>query len=637
MDQAISSAYRLSGGQLRNFLPGSPFMVLIEVLVFAQMEFLHWAENLPDALVLSLFSKALGVGILNGTHSTVTVAVTLTTALPGPFTIPKGAALLSSLDQSKEWALAEDLTIAPGSTLGTATAIAASEGPASALSANELTAFEAEWAFVQSVSNSLPSTVGSAPESVADAQENIKALMSQRSPTSEEDWVNVVKKYLGPLAVAKVIKDTPNLKIYVKNLSPGPQLTALEAEIDRQRTLLQKVQVLPYQSIGLDLEIRYVDSTPSEGEAINIANNLNDFISDTTTYGASQPVDLYERFASFTGNTNLADFRVQAYGADVLLWNKPLRTYDFAAGQVTRDLNGTYYQASGNITVVETPFDEAELGLLDFYPVLENFTGGVVEKNYVVQYLGTYYKVLKTEVFNPANALALSAPTTWSFALPLSPADFVLEPSATGAFSYGFIPTGSYTTATDWILSLTALAPQALNIGSVLNPGDVWFLSSQPEVLYIAASGGTVTQALLATQAPTELASWPQPQGVDHWLLNHGPYRMGLLTPDKNYVIVSQDNALLPVPPGIDTELLAASAQSPYGTLYKQGQEVYEFTSGLLTFRRATREVSTFAFITYPGSVPYFLRVAQIKFLRGQANDPEKTVIENGSGGYVIG
>lgn len=623
-------------------------MVILEVLVFAQMEFLHWAENIPDAMVLSLFSKALGLGISDGDYSVTTVTVTLTTPLPTLFRIPRGSVLLSNVNQEKLWALTEDLIITPGLSTGTAEASALTIGSGTQVVANELDSFQTQFAYVQSVTNPTPSSIGADPDTVSEAQENIKALMSQRSPSSEEDWINITKGFFGQNAVVRVLKDTPNIKIYIKDLTPGPQKDDLEAEALRQRNLLQEVQVLPYNSIGIDVEIRYTDSTPTESSAIEIATNLNDFITDfaaNNSNGNSQPIDLYERFASFTGNTNLAGFDVLAYGTDILLWKSPLRGYDFESGQVVRDSLGNYSQGTASTHVIASAFDEAELGLLGFYPVLENFTGGFIGKDYVVKYAGSYYLVLKTETFNIANAQLLPAPTLWAYNTSYAPTDFILEPSIIGAFSYGFIPQSAYTSAQDWTLNLAPLVPQSKTIGGNLNPGDVWYLGSKPQVIYIATTSVTINQAYLQSLTPAEIAPYPKPMGVNHWLKSHGRYRIGLLTRDGNFVITTQDGARLPIPPGIDTTFLASS-DFGYGTLFEQGGEVYEFTSGYLStgvfssglpIRRATRLIDEFAFITYPGTVPYFLRIASVKFLRGQANDPEKTVIENGTGGYVIG
>jgi hypothetical protein len=643
VDAAVSTAYRLSGGQLRNFLPGSPFMVLLEALVFAHMEFLHWCENLPDALVFSLFAKLLGVGISQGSYSEALVTVSITGALQTPFVIPRGATLVSNLDETNEWVTTDQLVIAPGFTSGSVPVRAKTLGSATAVPAATLTAFTVQYAFVSQVTNPQASTVGADPEDPYTAQLQIQALMSQRNPSSPEDWVVLAQSFFGANTVVRVVADTPNLNIYIRGLTPGPQLTAFEAEIERQRTLLQEVRVLPYESIGIDLDIRYTGSTPEAQECIDITTQLNSFVVEFN--GNPQAVDLYEQFVQITGNNNLAGFDLKVYPLGILLWDKPLRPYDIRAGAIARDSAGNYYQGVTDTHVVASPFDEAELGLLNYHPILEDFSGGFVQAGYIVRNAGDYYLITQTGPFDPGSAQLLAAPTSWGYDLgPLAQGDFIRLPSTINEFSHGFIAAGAYTTASDWQPQYTPITPLSLGLGDVVNPGDVWALNSRPAVLYIADAPATLTAAYVQAQTPAEIYSYPAPQHIDHWLKSHGRYRIGVLTADENFVIVAQDGTKLPIPPGINTETLVKSSME-YGSLFYEDGEIYEFQAGALATdldtwetlgaRRATRVLDDFDFVLYP-SVPYFLRLASVAFLRGQANDPEKLVMETPGGFEVV-
>lgn len=641
---AISSAYRLTAGNLRNFLPGSPLMVLIEALCFAHMELSHWEENLPEAYVLTLMSRVLGQGQNVGSYSQASILVTLTTALSGDFTIPAGAILLDANNNSNRYVTEEDLFIPAGSTSGFVDASAETVGPDTAVGANILNSFLLNFAYVASVTNPAPSSVGLAPETSSAAQDRIKAQLGARNPSSETDWQILAQEYFGPNTVSRIVKNYPGLSIYIKNLTAGPTLTAFEARVNLERNLFQQVLVAPYQRIGLDLNIRYTDSTPLGAECVEITQALNSFLEDFN--GTPQPIDLYEEFVRITGNNNLAEFDVAAYELGTRFYSRTLEPYDFALGQIVLDSAGNYFESSADTNVIASPFDEAELGLLKYYPVLETFAGGFIEQGYVVKFGGLYYEITNSGQFTiGVNATLLAAPQTWAYGQTYDPTDFIYVPGVAAQLSHGFIPTAAYTSANDWQLSLNPIVPNAKILGDSVSVGEVWALSSAPAIIYRAGTIATITQTYVDGEVPQTLAVYPSATAVDHWLKFHSLYRIGTLDASRNNVYVSTDGAQKPVPSNIDTSLMPVSTDR-YGSLFLEGQEVWEFISGstpslgdsstTLPVKKATRPLNDFSFITYPEQIPYFLKLSSVAFTRGFANDPEKLVIESAPGVYTL-
>lgn len=639
LSAAVSTVYRLSAGDLRNFIPGSPVLVLLESLIFAHVEFLYWCENLPDAILYTLFSKALGVGISPGSKSTGQITVTLTTTLQTQFIIPAGAVLLSG---NNEFQTTNNLTIAAGSNSGTVAIESLELGSISA-GAGTINQFQANFSFVATVSNLTAVTLGSVADSPTEAQAKIQALLTQRNPSSEEDWVNIGQQFFGENAVIKIGKDTPNITVYVKGLQSGdPAIALFNTEALRQRNLLQDVFVLPYNRIGTELQIKYSRDTPNEDECKRIATELNSFITDFN--GNPQLVDVYEKFTEITGETDLVDFNLFAYDFGVLLTAKVLKPYTFEVGEILKNNTANYFISSSNEQIIGSAFDEAELGFLNYFPIIENFAGGFIEADYIVKFLGNYYLTTVTGQFQTVNSTLLTNPLVWDFAQNYTQADFIREASPINELSHGFVPISPYTSASNGLTSLSPITPVSKLINGNVSSGEIWFLNSQPAVLYTASSPAIVTAAYLQTLQPSFISDYPRKKLINHWLTNSGKFRIGLADPAKDFIYVDTEGNKKAIPPSINTQLLQ-SAMPEYGTLFLEQGSVYEFVrpSFALTFldllnardvRRATTQQDDFTFITYPGETPYFLEFATISFLRGFANDPEKTFTLNATGEY---
>lgn len=643
LDAAVSQAYQLSAGNLRNFTPGSPFMVLLESLIFAHVEFLHWCENLPDAILYTLFSKALGVGISIGTYSETNVTVTLSQPLNSNFVIPYGSALVSNKDDNKLYEITSNLEIPIGSIVGSAIAKAVTIGSNQSVVANELSSFEANFAFILNVTNTV-STAGSDPDSPADAQAKIQALLSQRNPSSAEDWINIAEVFFGVGRIIRVTQETPNITLYIKDLVVGdPAIGLFNAEALRQRNLLQEVFVLPFKSIPVELKIRYSDEVPSDSEAIRITEELNSFITDFK--GEPQPIDLYEKFTEITGNTNLAGFDLHSYELGVLLFDGALREYTWSTNQVIRDNLGQYYIGTANSHFINSPFDEAELSLLKYYPVIEFFGGGYVEEGYIVKFAGDYYLTLVSGAFQIPNAQLLPPSVTWEHDTAYTASTFIKTPSPVNSYSHGFTPKTPYTSSAD--ATVTGLAPLTLTsrvIGESVSAGQYWYFKSRPNTVYLATVAATVTSAYLAAITAIDIDDYPRRRLIDHWLTNTSVHRVGLLDLAKDFVTINDKGDTKAIPPTINTRLMQSYKPS-YGTLFKEGDTIYEFKSTVLAgggassttipSARATREQDDFTFITYPGDTPYYLEIAEVQIYRGLSQIPEKSVTRV-SGVYQI-
>lgn len=663
LELALIRAYQSSNGLLSDFTPGSPLVAVLESLVYSHMEFLYWLNNLPDALITTYLSKALGAGINTGGYCLATISVTLTTVLNSPFILPAGSRVVSNRDTAITYLTTTTLTIPSGSTSGAVTVIAEGLGPNWAVGANELTTLSQSFAFLSSVTNSAASSVGDQPETLEEAQLRIQSLMSQKSPSSEEDWVNVVNVYFPNKAVNLELEpNSPVLSIFIEDYDPL-SISAVQFNdyINLHKTLLQPVNVVPYYVARLNITITHTTQTPVPEECLNIASAISEFLRSFnlgTNNIAPQPVDIYKLYSSAFDSENLENFQVYYYdvGINTSIVDEPFSVYGYNASELVRDTSGNYFSVTTNFEVVNSPFDEAELGYLTYAPVYESLSSGYFPAGSIVLSAGTYYLMTSTAVFIPASPLdyatALSAPTGWNFGTSYPIGSFIKVASTSSDYSHGFIANISYTSASDWTTNLTPTTIPSKLLGNTANIGEYWYLQGNPLVVFRndTASVYTVNNATLGTQTVVPIKAEPTSTAINHYLRYHSKYRVGTFTTDGNYVIISPLGERLPIVSGLQVDDLISSQNDPYGSLISLTREVYEVLTPFIplvtdtvpdlylagAIGKAHKLYDDFDFLTVNSFSPYLFDYGEIYFKRTLANDTEKRVKKSDSNVVTI-
>jgi hypothetical protein len=188
---ASQRVYEASNRTLNDFSAGNPLAVLLEGQAFAQGEFLFWANQLPDKILLQWIGPFLGAMRRLGTPSSAELAVQVspssTTVL-----IPTGSVFTTDPQktggQIYEFITDRDYSIVPGETKISVVVYSRFLGSAYNVPANSITSTLTNASSNFVVTNPQPSAGGSDVETFQQVQERFFTLIRRRNPVSGTDW-----------------------------------------------------------------------------------------------------------------------------------------------------------------------------------------------------------------------------------------------------------------------------------------------------------------------------------------------------------------------------------------------------------------------------------------------------------------
>lgn len=633
LELAITRAFQASSGKLNAFNAGSPLVVLLESLVYTQMEWLFWLNSVPEAMVLAYMSEVLGAGRDYGSKAEATVQITLTRPLTSTFILNAGTTIYSNQNSNISYELVNNFTIEPGLITGFALVRASEPGISFQVTANELTVIAENFAYLKEITNPALSAIGSDFESLAETAERVQALMSQTTPVSALDWLNVIEQvFPGKLAEVKNSEGVLYLYIqdYVQNLT-------FEAYCQTVKGLLQTIEIAPYRQALLQLRIK--PEVPLDAEdCLAITKDINQYLAKSKPL---QPIDLYKVVVDTKPNINLAEFDVLYYYQGIepkLTKGIQFQPFDFVGGQLLKELfTNAYYLVNASFNAVLSPFDEAELGYLSYHPVYTNLGPGVYSVGDVVKIGLNYYLINSSGNFDPAtttNWTILSTPIAWSNSLAVVTTDFLLAPSNLPGYSHGFIPQFSYTTADSVNSNLSPITPLAKISGQSVAPGEYFYITGYDQVVYY--NNLAVNYAIsLPVTGVNQVDIQQKPNAAYSKLSRRSKFTIGNITADNNFIYISSVGNKTPIPTGF---VVPASVQYPepqYGTFIIENETVYEvleafipnssdtiqslLTAGVI--KKAYRKYSEFENIEPTFFTPFYFSVEFVLF------DQEKDIV----------
>ena len=188
---AAQTVYEASNKTLNDFSAGNPLAVLLEGQAFAQGEFLYWANQLPDKILIEWIGPFLGAMRRLGTTSTAELVVTIpptgsSTVIPSGTIFSTNPQLTSG--ESYEFISNLDLVIPSGETTGRMPVYSKFVGSTYNVPANSITGIANTGALNLSATNPQPSVGGSDVETFQEVQERFFTLIRRRNPVSEADW-----------------------------------------------------------------------------------------------------------------------------------------------------------------------------------------------------------------------------------------------------------------------------------------------------------------------------------------------------------------------------------------------------------------------------------------------------------------
>jgi hypothetical protein len=214
---AAQRVYEASGQTLNDFSSGNPLAALLEGQAFAQGEFLFWANQLPQSILIEWLGPFLGAMRRLGTPAVARLAITVPPSNTVT-TIPAGTAFTTNSDltggETFTFVTDVDIIIPAGEALAYATVASQYVGAVYNSPANSITGTSAINVDGLTVTNPQPATGGSDVETYPEVQERFFTLIRRRNPVSEEDWQNFFIDFYGIGTQTSVQPNRPNRGTY---------------------------------------------------------------------------------------------------------------------------------------------------------------------------------------------------------------------------------------------------------------------------------------------------------------------------------------------------------------------------------------------------------------------------------------
>lgn len=398
VNRASQTVYEASNRTLNDFSAGNPLAVLLEGQAFAQGEFLFWANQLPDKILIEWIGPFLGAMRRLGTPATAQLVVT-TSPSDTAIVIPSGTSFTTNPQatggQSFEFISYTDLTIPAGESEGRLSVYSRFVGSLYNVQANSITGSPNTTILTISVTNPKPAVGGSNVETFQQVQERFFTLIRRKNPVSESDWQDFFTDLYGEGTVTSVQPNrssrsaynyetdysVPNGQVSFFVLGPnGIELTEEQLRVGQNAINFS----VPIENQGhlfpITLsQVQYnltVEVNPNGGFGSNFRQSSLDFRS--RLYSILEPNSVFPVtinptvsdvdaafYSSFSNNTRFIDPHISSSAA----YNTPnsigkeyatyTQVYDFstAASMLTEN----------DLVKVDSPNPT-------FYPVLDDFT-----------------------------------------------------------------------------------------------------------------------------------------------------------------------------------------------------------------------------------------------------------------------
>lgn len=214
---ASQKVYQASNQTLNDFSSGNPLAALLEGQAFAQGEFLFWANQLPQSILIEWLGPFLGAMRRLGTAS---VARLLLTVPPSDTVtvIPAGTAFTTDPNltggESFTFVTDQEISIPPGESSAYATVASQYVGSIYNSPANSITGTSAINVNGLTATNPQPAVGGSDVETYQEVQERFFTLIRRPNPVSSEDWQNFFIDFYGAGTLTSVQPNRPSQGTY---------------------------------------------------------------------------------------------------------------------------------------------------------------------------------------------------------------------------------------------------------------------------------------------------------------------------------------------------------------------------------------------------------------------------------------
>jgi hypothetical protein len=395
---ASQKVYEASGQTLNDFSSGNPLAALLEGQAFAQGEFLFWANQLPQSILVEWLGPFLGAMRRLGTPAVARLTVTVppsdvVTVIPAGTTFTTDPNLTGG--ETFDFITDREISIPPGEDTANITVASQYVGAIYNSPANSITGTSAINVDGLTATNPKPATGGSDVETYQEVQERFFTLIRRRNPVSSEDWQDFFTDFYGAGTQTSVQPNRPNQGTYnylADYLRPNGQVSFFvlgpggvelnEAQLERgQNVVNYSVPVenqghlypITLSQVQYNLTVE-VDANGSFGVNLKDSSlNFRDRLFEILTPGAVFPSttdptvsDVDAAFYStFPANTRFVDPHIEVSEA----FNTP-PLLEPAAATYTKVYS---FEPTGSL-LTKDDLVEVTLPTKVFYPVQADFT-----------------------------------------------------------------------------------------------------------------------------------------------------------------------------------------------------------------------------------------------------------------------
>jgi hypothetical protein len=217
VQDAAQRVYEASGQTLNDFSSGNPLAALLEGQAFSQGEFLFWANQLPQSILLEWIGPFLGAMRRLGTPAVARLLISVPSSNTIT-TIPAGTAFTTDPDLTGgevfSFVTSTEVIIPPGESSALISVASQYVGAIYNAPANSITGFPAINLEGVTVTNPQPASGGSDVETYQEVQERFFTLIRRRNPVSAEDWQDFFTDFYGVGTQTSVQPNRPNRGTY---------------------------------------------------------------------------------------------------------------------------------------------------------------------------------------------------------------------------------------------------------------------------------------------------------------------------------------------------------------------------------------------------------------------------------------
>jgi hypothetical protein len=217
VQEASQRVYEASNQTLNDFSSGNPLAALLEGQAFAQGEFLFWANQLPDSILIEWLGPFMGAMRRLGTPATAQLIATIPSSTQ-VVTVPAGATFTTNANlsggETYTFVSTELVEVPPGVTEFAITVTSQFVGSIYNVPANSITTTSAINVNSLFVTNPRPAVGGSDVETFQEVQERFFTLIRRKNPVSAQDWQDFFVDFFGTGTLTSVQPNRPSQQPY---------------------------------------------------------------------------------------------------------------------------------------------------------------------------------------------------------------------------------------------------------------------------------------------------------------------------------------------------------------------------------------------------------------------------------------